>query len=167
MIKPSSIIGGNQNFHSVQSVLQRPKNIVVVPPMSEQEFNDKRDAIITTFSAKLQEIQGLKQHFEERVQGQGAPLQGQMDQGNPVSFDVKIFQRLSQEEATYRKNMEEEMAKLKKSFEQAQKHEVLTKSMATNRTSSNSSAKPYNTASSELSKVNPMQINLKNIKNKL
>ena len=90
-----------------------------------------------------------------------------MDQGNPISFDVKIFQRLSQEEATYRKNMEEEMTKLKKSFEQAQKHEVLTKSMATNRTSSNSSAKPYATASSELSKVNPMQINLKNIKNKL
>jgi hypothetical protein len=89
-----------------------------------------------------------------------------MDQGNPISFDVQIFQRLSQEEAIYRKNMEDEMSKLKKSFEQAQKHEVLTKNMATNRTSSNSSAKPYATAS-ELSKVNPMQINLKNIKNKL
>ena len=89
-----------------------------------------------------------------------------MDQGNPISFDVKIFQRLAQEEATYRKNMEDEMSKLKKSFEQAQKHEVLTKSMATNRTSSNSSAKPYVSAS-ELSKVNPMQINLENIKNKL
>ena len=74
MIKPSSIIGGNQNFHSVQSVLQRPKNIVVVPPMSEQEFNDKKDVIAANFSAKLQEIQGLKQHFEERVQGQGAAL---------------------------------------------------------------------------------------------
>lgn len=72
VIKPSSIIGGNQNFHSVQSVLQRPKNITVVPPMSEQEFNDKRDGIVSSYSAKLQEIKGLKQHFEERVQGQGA-----------------------------------------------------------------------------------------------
>jgi hypothetical protein len=139
----------------------------MVPPMSEQEFYDKKEVIITNFSAKLQEIEGLKQHFEQRVKAQGAPLQGQVDQGNPVSYDLQIYQRLSQEEATYRKNMDEEMAKLKKSFEQAQKHEVLTKSMATNRTSSNSSAKPYATASSEMSKVNPMAINLKNIKNKL
>ena len=63
--------------------------------------------------------------------------------------------------------MEEEMSKLRKGFEQAQKHEILAKSTATNRASSNSSAKPYATTSSELNKVNPMQINLKNIKNKL
>ncbi len=44
VIKPSSIIGANQNnYSSVQSVLQRPKNIMVVPPMSEQEYNDKKE----------------------------------------------------------------------------------------------------------------------------
>ena len=52
VLKPSSIIG-NQNFHSVQSVLQRPKNITVVPPMSEQEFNDKMEGITSSYSAKL------------------------------------------------------------------------------------------------------------------
>jgi len=134
--------------------------------MSEQEFNDKREGITSSYSAKLQEIKGLKQHFEERVKDQ-ASSQGQMNQGNPHSYDVKIFQRLTQEEATHRKNMEDETAKLKKSYEQAQKHEVLAKNMPTNRTSSNSSAKPYATASSDLSKVFPKQINLKNVKNKL
>jgi len=63
--------------------------------------------------------------------------------------------------------MEDETAQLKKSYDQARKHEVLTKNMATNRTSSNTSAKPYATASSDLSKVFPKQINLKNVKNKL
>jgi hypothetical protein len=44
---------GNQNFHSVQSVLQRPKNITVVPPMSEQEYNDKVAGITSNYSVKL------------------------------------------------------------------------------------------------------------------
>ena len=52
VLKPSSITG-NQNFHSVQSVLQRPKNITVVPPMSEQEYNDKIAGITSNYTVKL------------------------------------------------------------------------------------------------------------------
>ena len=63
--------------------------------MSEQEFNEKKDLIIANSSAKLKEIESLKQHFEERVKVQGAPIQGEIDQNTPASFDVKIFQRLS------------------------------------------------------------------------
>ena len=67
--------------------------------------------------------------------------------------------------------MEDELAKLKKTKDQAQKNEILAKNIQNNRTSSISSATKYNTesGSSEISKVNPMQFNLKNIniKNKI
>ena len=80
--------------------------------MSDQEFNQKKEEIISEYSVKLVEIEDLKQHFSERIKRWNQSA-GQFEKGHPIYFDQKIKAKLEAEEAEKRKQMEDDISKIR------------------------------------------------------
>jgi hypothetical protein len=103
VLKPSAI---NQSFTSNQSVIKPTFKM-----LSEADIAKKKEEIINSYSVKFLEIEDLISHYNERIK---AWKSSDIEKGHPIHFDQKIKARLEQEEIDKRKEMEDEINKLKK-----------------------------------------------------
>ena len=70
--------------------------------MSEQEFSQKKEEIISSYSIKLVEIEDLIQHYNERIKSWKS-TDGKFEKGHPIYFDQKIKAKLEAEELEKKK----------------------------------------------------------------
>ena len=110
VLKPSSI-NQNQSFTSNNSMIKP-----AIKMMTEQEFNQKKEEIISSYSVKLVEIEDLIQHYNERIKS-WKTSDAQFEKGHPIYFDQKIKAKLEAEEKEKKRQMEEDINRLKRGNE--------------------------------------------------
>lgn len=109
LVLKQSAINQNQSFTSNNSVI-KPK------PMSDQEFNAKREEIISSYAGKFVEIQDLISHYNERIKS-WKTSDGQYEKGHPIYFDQKVKAILEVQEKDQKRQMEEDINRLKRGNE--------------------------------------------------
>ena len=110
VLKPSSI-NQNQSFASNNSMIKP-----AIKMMTEQEFNQKKEEIISSYSVKLVEIEDLIQHYNERIKS-WKTSDAQFEKGHPIYFDQKVKAKLEAEEKDKKRQMEEDINRLKRGNE--------------------------------------------------
>jgi phage host-nuclease inhibitor protein Gam len=95
--------------------------------MSEQDFLSKQANIHKVYQQKLDEVKHLIEHFDMRISCFRQQNQkGTIDHGaeEQIAFDERIKDRLQREESEYKTEMNEEVARLKKTYEQSQRAQI-------------------------------------------